>query len=431
LSEQRFAPVAPAPSLGTVDLPRLSPADVGSLFRELEAATKQLKNAVNTDIRYTLRGNAQANCGNAGCLVSVRVNGSVATTGPDTRVTGGRVNGQLVATVQIDGQPAGGCTATATLPVNGPGVISCQNPAAGAVFTTVQARKRAIAAAQSRAQGGRPVPYTILITGEAEVVAIATVQVEVLVRLLRLRAELAQELARAQEQQQRPSPSTSPSPGRATPSATQPTAAPTPRQSGQPSPSPVPFPTPPRADCTASPPAGAQVRPGGSWIVNTSGPSGRAGRGSACLKAPLAKNATSPRVLPVGMAHAWAIATRAGAPTSTVARCHIVGAQLGGANDRQDNLVPCWQSGVNVADVTNPQGMTGFEGRAAQRISSRPAETMEYVVDPVYRSGASTVPFMFTMLAITFAPDGAVTSVDFHQLANERVVNRRVVNLGN
>lgn len=344
---------------------------------------------------------------------------------------GGRVNGQLVATVQIDGRPAGGCTATALLPLNGPGVISCQNPAAGAVFIAVNAQKRAIAQAQSRAQGGRPVPYTILVTGAAEVVAIATVQVEVLVRLLRLRAQLAQELARAQERQQRPVPSTPPSPGRATPPATQPTAQATPQQSGQPSPPPVPFPTRPRADCTASPPAGAQVQPGGSWIVNTSGPGGRAGRGTACLKAPLAKNTTAPAVDPVGMPQAWATATGAGAPPREVARCHIIGAQLGGANDRQDNLVPCWQSGVNVADVTNPQGMTGFERKAAQRISSRPAETMEYEVDPGYRSGASTVPFMFTMLATTFAPDGALTSVDFHQLANERVVNRRVVNLGN
>ncbi|HVQ96372.1 MAG TPA: DNA/RNA non-specific endonuclease, partial [Mycobacteriales bacterium] len=113
------------------------------------------------------------------------------------------------------------------------------------------------------------------------------------------------------------------------------------------------------------------------------------------------------------------------------ARCHIVGAQLGGSNSRRDNLVPCWQSGVNVADATNPQGMTGFEARAASQISGRPTETMQYVVDPSYRSAASTVPFMFTMLALTFAPNGAVTWVNVHQLSNERVIGRRIVSLGN
>jgi hypothetical protein len=136
-------------------------------------------------------------------------------------------------------------------------------------------------------------------------------------------------------------------------------------------------------------------------------------------------------VVPVGMAAAQATAVRVGRPPGEVARCHIVGAQLGGANNRTDNLVPCWQSGVNVADVTNPQGMTGFEAAAAAQIGGRPGETMRYEVEPHYRSGSSTVPTELTMLATTYAPSGAVTWVNFHQVANERVVGRRVVNLGN
>jgi len=127
---------------------------------------------VDGSVRYTVRGEAQVRCGGAGCTVAARVSGRIVGSRPDPTVTGGRATGQLFATVQVDGRPAGGCRASAPLPLPGTGSISCASPGSGAVYRTVEAGKRAAALARSRASGGRPVPYPIRVTAQAEVVAI-------------------------------------------------------------------------------------------------------------------------------------------------------------------------------------------------------------------------------------------------------------------
>ncbi|MFD8983019.1 hypothetical protein [Streptomyces sp. NPDC059564] len=166
-----------------MDLPAMSPNDVDATYSDLADKTQDLKsNAVDESIQFNLNGNADLSCSAAGCNVTAHVTAHVTATAPNATVTGGQVQAEMTASVQIDGQGAGGCTQTASLSLNGTSDISCFDGAAGPVFAADEAQKKAQAQAQSSAQGGVPVEYTIASTGQAFVTATAQVDVSVLVQ---------------------------------------------------------------------------------------------------------------------------------------------------------------------------------------------------------------------------------------------------------
>ncbi|RZS38815.1 intein [Herbihabitans rhizosphaerae] len=162
-------------SPGETDLTGLEGPELDATYDELRTEARQLANAVDTSIQFDLQGSATVNCGGGGCGVTATVNNTVTAKGT---ISGGQVAATMTATVQIDGRPAGSCVGSAVMAPNSGGQISCFNPGAGGVFTAVEAQKRAAAQAQSAASGGRPVPYTIMTTGMADIVATAQVNVQ-------------------------------------------------------------------------------------------------------------------------------------------------------------------------------------------------------------------------------------------------------------
>ncbi|WP_304523796.1 Tox-REase-5 domain-containing protein [Actinoplanes sp. DH11] len=159
---------SPAPAAASFDMVPMSPADFDQTFTDLADAAGELTDAVDADVKFDVRGDAQVVCGPAGCVVTVRVSNTVAGTGQAT-VRSAQVNAQMIATIMVNGRIAGTATSAPTpIPANGTGTISGTSPQAGAVYQ----------AAAAAARGRRGVTL-IAVTGTAEVVATAQVQAEV------------------------------------------------------------------------------------------------------------------------------------------------------------------------------------------------------------------------------------------------------------
>lgn len=401
----RDAPNAPAAAgAGTIDLAALPQAEIDDLFHEITDSVKELKNAVDNGIQFDLTGSADLKCSGGGCRVTARVTSKVSSRNPKGRITGGKVSATLNAQVQIEGRSAGGCTSAAELPLKGTSTISCYNTAAGPVFKSVEAQKKSAAKAQSRAQRGRPVPYTISGTAQATVMALAQVNVSVLLRQVDMDHRLSNpdRYGEGTGTGQRPTASAGPS------SSPSPTAS-------RPSPAPTPSPSEPSPDCSISRPSGA-TKLGGGWILNSSGNDKRTEAGQACLRHPLKKHPSSPSVKPVGHKEAVDKMTTVFNvnPSTELARCHIIPAALGGPNNKKDNLSPCWQWPTNVG----PGSMRQFEARAQKDIEGHPDWTMLYTVEPLYRTGSSKIPELFVMHYQAYDSAGRLTSVDHTTVPN-------------
>jgi hypothetical protein len=108
---------------------------------------------------------------------------------------------------------------------------------------------------------------------------------------------------------------------------------------------------------------------------------------------------------PVEWAAAGQRAANAGFTGDPVARCHVVGGQLNGPGSA-DNLVPCFQRGVN----TGRHGMRNFEDEAVA--AARANMAVEYRVIPVYKDKNSTTPLGPAMYAVGQYSDGrSATSI--------------------
>ncbi|MFG3409292.1 hypothetical protein [Streptomyces sp. NPDC048142] len=166
-----------------MDLTPLTGDDVKPMFDDLLERTKQLKDATDRGINFTLNGSGKLSCGAGGCSVDQSFTGQISAKAREQRVTGGKVTAVLSATFTIGGRPAGSCTSShGTFPVTGErvsGSLRCANPGAGAVYSSVAAQERAKAQAQSRANGGRPVRYSIPLRAKTLVDARALAALEV------------------------------------------------------------------------------------------------------------------------------------------------------------------------------------------------------------------------------------------------------------
>lgn len=181
----------------------------------------------------------------------------------------------------------------------------------------------------------------------------------------------------------------------------------------------------PQAPCLANWPTGA-LPSGGGWIRNTTepianvnktttpnGPAGtRPAMAQACLSRSLGTGKTASGD-PTGWQDAQIFA-RPYAPPNTqapygLARCHLIANILGGPGQIRDggqnNLVPCWQSGMN----TGTPSMRTFEAQAQNKVkdgSFGPNDAILYQVTPVFRDATSTIPMGVTMTANIERADG-------------------------
>ncbi|MGW4271681.1 hypothetical protein ACWEGQ_04790 [Streptomyces seoulensis] len=129
-----------------------------TMYDTLEQYVKQLNNAVDDGVDFTLDGSGKLDCGSGGCSVRQKFTGKLSTEAR-SRITGGTVTATMSAAITIDGRPAGGCTVPSrAFPFTGnyvSGTLSCSAPEAGPVFAAVDARYKARAQQQARASGGR------------------------------------------------------------------------------------------------------------------------------------------------------------------------------------------------------------------------------------------------------------------------------------
>gem|GEM_PF-6736159 len=409
-SAARYALTASAAGAATLDLPQLSASDFTAMWNELESDTKQLSKAVDDGIQYSLKGQADLKCGSGGCSVTATVSGQVSDSDPRAKVSGGTAEAMLTATVEIEGTPAGGCTATAPLPLRGTGRIACEDAAAGPVFEEEDAEQKAIAEEESEAEDGATVTYTVDCTGEAVVEAIAQVDVQELVD----QEESEHWYARYPGPLDWDDPY---GPYIATDPGAEPSRS---------------VPPPPDDDiddpsgCVGDRPGDAETV-GHGWIHNTTGPNGRTETGTACLVTPVTGHDTAPSGTPVGLAKAQATAARHGLPTTEVTRCHIIPARFKGSNSKASNLSPCWQYNVNVGRA----GMSGFEDTVGRDMAAAPAGTVVlYTVAPTFTSGASTIPNGYVMNAVFATPSGTELWVENARVPNQKTVKGTTVNLG-
>ncbi|WP_328401192.1 Hint domain-containing protein [Streptomyces sp. NBC_00390] len=174
-------PLAAGDSEG-MDLTPVVGAAVDAMFKTLLAHTGQLKDASDHGINFSLDGSGDMNCGSSGCTANQRFTGQVSSRAKG-RITKGEVTAVLSADFSIGGQSAGRCTSRrGTFPVTGnsvSGTLTCSDPGAGAVYTSVAAKYKAQAEAQSRAGGGRPVRYSIPLRANTLIDARALAAVEV------------------------------------------------------------------------------------------------------------------------------------------------------------------------------------------------------------------------------------------------------------
>ncbi|MGV9878059.1 DNA/RNA non-specific endonuclease [Streptomyces sp. NPDC003006] len=201
----------------------------------------------------------------------------------------------------------------------------------------------------------------------------------------------------------------------------------------------------PQAPCLASPPTGA-LPSGDGWIKNTTepvphtnkstNPPGPAGTrptiAQACLGKQLGKGSGA-----TGSITGWKDAelfAAANSPGTAQARCHLVANILGGKgrvrDGGQNNLVPCWQVGMN----TGTPSMRTYEAEAQKKVAEQSFganDAILYQVTPVYRDATSTIPVGVTMNANIERANGTTEQLFPNVYVPNTQGNTGLLNLGN
>lgn len=201
----------------------------------------------------------------------------------------------------------------------------------------------------------------------------------------------------------------------------------------------------PQAACLESAPAGS-LPSGDGWIRNTTepvahrnkttnppGPAGtRAAVAQACLGKTLGKGTAASGDI-TGWQDAQEFA-RLNSPGTGLARCHLIANILGGKgrtrDGGQDNLVPCWQVGMN----TGTPSMRTYEFEAQKAVEDDnfgPNDAIFYRVTPDYRDGTSTIPEGVTMSATVERADGTSQPLFPDIYITNTQSNTGLLNLGN
>ncbi|MEV0041594.1 DNA/RNA non-specific endonuclease [Streptomyces sp. NPDC050804] len=201
----------------------------------------------------------------------------------------------------------------------------------------------------------------------------------------------------------------------------------------------------PQASCLASPPTGA-LPAGDGWIKNTTepvahvnkttNPAGPAGTrptmAQACLGKTLGKGKEA-----TGDITGWQDAqlfAQANPPVVGQARCHLIANILGGPgrirDGGQNNLVPCWQVGMN----TGTPSMRTYEFEAQRTValdSFGSNDAIFYQVTPVFRDATSTIPVGVTMSASIERANGTTEQLFPNVYVPNTQANTGLLNLGN
>lgn len=201
----------------------------------------------------------------------------------------------------------------------------------------------------------------------------------------------------------------------------------------------------PQASCLANLPSGA-LPAGNGWIRNTAetvdhvnktispiGPAGtRPTTAQACLGQTLGKGKEA-----TGDITGWQDAQKFNQdnpPETNQARCHLIANILGGPgrvrDGGQNNLVPCWQVGMN----TGTPSMRTYEAIAQKEVKEGDFganDAIFYQVTPVFRDATSTIPVGVTMTANIERADGTTEELFPNVYVPNTKADTGLLNLGN
>ncbi|MFI5867451.1 DNA/RNA non-specific endonuclease [Streptomyces sp. NPDC051546] len=185
---------------------------------------------------------------------------------------------------------------------------------------------------------------------------------------------------------------------------------------------------------------------GGGWIRNTTEPVAhrnktsptpappgeRASVATACVAKPR-KEGTPARNDITGWEDA-AIFRTANSPGTGLARCHLIPKVLGGTGSRlgdMNNLVPCWQVGMN----TGTPSMRTHEQKAEKVIKDATTlganDAIFYEVIPRYKDVTSTIPLGVEMTGTIERADGTTEPLFHEEFIPNTMGNTGLYNLGN
>ncbi|MGW6975000.1 DNA/RNA non-specific endonuclease [Streptomyces sp. NPDC054952] len=201
----------------------------------------------------------------------------------------------------------------------------------------------------------------------------------------------------------------------------------------------------PQAACLANLPAGALPK-GDGWYQNTTEPvahvnktttpKGGAGTRPTKATACLGKNVVEGKHAggdPTGWQDAKKFRDDYSSGTD-LARCHLIANILGGPgkvrDGGQNNLVPCWQVGMN----TGTPSMRSFEYQAQEEVkksSFGANDAILYQVTPVFRDATSTIPVGVTMTANIERANGTTELLFPNVYVPNTLKDTGTLNLGN
>lgn len=203
--------------------------------------------------------------------------------------------------------------------------------------------------------------------------------------------------------------------------------------------------TKPKAACLKM----MQANSGDGWILNSTqpvphrnrtdptSPAGtRAAGAQACLRKKLGGGSPAYGDI-TGWQDAQTFARPYAAPGTPapygLARCHLIANILGGkgqvGDGGQDNLVPCWQVGMN----TGTPSMRTYERDVKDAVDAAtmgPDDAVYYLVTPLYKDDASTIPTGVMMSAAVQRADGTQSLLPITGVTNTKG-NTGLLNLGN
>ncbi|MFD9451832.1 DNA/RNA non-specific endonuclease [Streptomyces sp. NPDC059985] len=200
-----------------------------------------------------------------------------------------------------------------------------------------------------------------------------------------------------------------------------------------------------QAACLQIPPAGS-VPSGNGWRKNTTktvdhvnkttNPPGPAGTRPSLAQACLGKKPGKGKAAS-GSPTGWLDAQKFRddfAPGTGQARCHLIANILGGPGQTedggQDNLVPCWQVGMN----TGTPSMRTFEREAQEKVKEAgfgEDDAIFYQVNPVFRDDTSTIPLGMTMSATIERANGTREELFPNVFVPNTLTDTGTLNLGN
>ncbi|MFD4790325.1 DNA/RNA non-specific endonuclease [Streptomyces sp. NPDC058459] len=201
----------------------------------------------------------------------------------------------------------------------------------------------------------------------------------------------------------------------------------------------------PQATCLQDPPA-RSFPAGAGWVRYTGvavdninkttapqGPGERPGVAQACVgKDP--KEGTEAANDITGWYDARLYATTNNLPPLEISRCHLIANVLGGKGTRvidRNNLVPCWQVGLN----TGTPSMRTHESTIANTVKNNPAfganDAVFYEVIPRYKDATSTIPLSVEMTATIQRANGTTQTLVDHEFVPNTRGSTGEHNLGN